>query len=122
MPPDPQIIALAPIPERGGNPQVADQQLEGIPGNTTPDRSTAPILPCPWCGALVERIERGGHIRRFCPNTNHRSSYNSAMRKVALWYAELISTPGALQHWQDKACTLRQRATPASRVSGCPEK
>ena len=86
--------------------------------------SERPVLPCPWCGVPVERVERGGHVRRFCPSTNHRSLYNSAMRRVALWYAELITTPGALQKWQGtKACTLsqcRRGATPPSQVSGHP--
>ena len=77
--------------------------------------------PCPWCGASVERVERGGHVRRFCQNSNHRSLYNSAMRQAALLYADLITRPGALQEWQDKACTLPGRATRPCQVFGGPE-
>lgn len=92
---------------------------------TDSNSSDAPVLPCPWCGAPVERLERGGYVRRFCPGTNHRNLYNSAMRGVALWYAELITTPGALQHWQEtKACTpsqRRQRANLSPQVSLGPE-
>ena len=43
------------------------------------------------------------------------------MRQAALWYADLITRPGALKNWQDKACTLPGRATQPYQVFGCPE-
>ena len=89
------------------------------------NHSHAPEAPCPWCGKAVQRVARGGHVRRFCQSTNHRNLYNSALRRVALSYANLITTPGALQEWEGtKACTLvqrLQRAPSPSQVSLHPE-
>ena len=76
---------------------------------------------CPWCDALVTIAKVGGHNRRFCPGTNHRNLYNSAIRRLALWYADLITIPGALQKWDSSSCTTPGRATSPSGVPWHPK-
>ena len=65
---------------------------------TQPVSYEAPTLPCPWCGLLVERIERGGYVREYCCKA-HKTAYNNALSKLTILTAHLIRTPGALQAW-----------------------
>ena len=65
---------------------------------TQPVSYEALTLPCPWCGQLVERIERGGYVREFCCRA-HKTAYNNALSKLSLFTARLMRTPGALQAW-----------------------
>ena len=76
-------------------------------GAAAPENPHPPaMVPCPWCGAPVERITVAAHTRRFCPNTNHRNLYNSAIRRLAISQADLITVPGALQKWDSASCTI----------------
>lgn len=84
--------------ERSGTRQVADLQLEGIPDDVAQGVSAAPVSPCPWCGANVMRIERGGHVKEFCSKA-HKNAYNAALTKLAIFSARLMRTPGELKTW-----------------------
>ena len=80
----------------GGNRQVADLRIEGIPGKTTPDQSTAPILPCPWCSAPVEQKKFGKHTRTFC-DKDCKNAYNNALGWLGRFIGRCATEPGLLQ-------------------------
>ena len=68
-------------------------------GAAAPDNSDVPtVTSCPWCGAPVVRIQRGGYVKEFCSKA-HKTDYKNALSKLSIIYARMLRTPGALQAW-----------------------
>ena len=103
--------------ERSGNRQVADLRLEDIPAKATQEQP-APMLPCPWCGAPVVRIKRGGYVKEFCSKA-HKTDYKNALSKLSVAHARILRTPGALKTWSLYGGTPWRGA---NSVSEAPEK
>ncbi len=90
-------------------------QKESGTNVVSPAHSNSPaaqVLPCPWCGAPVARIKRGGYVREFCSKA-HKTDYNNALSKLSIVYARLLRTPGALKKWSVRGVNPWQDANSA---------
>ena len=69
------LHALRPVTAKKGN------------GAAAPVNSHEPAAgPCPWCGAPVVRIKRGGYVKEFCSKA-HKTDYKNALSKLSVIYA-----------------------------------
>lgn len=68
------------------------------PKRTDADPAEIAELPCPWCGAMVRRVEQGGNVREFCTR-KHKTLFNTALTAATIEHARLLRTPRALKTW-----------------------
>ena len=87
-----------------------------------------PVLPCPWCGAPVERKVYGVHTKIFC-DPDCKNAFNNGLA----WFGKLLgrcaNEPGLLRatieclaKGDSPSLTTPERATPPSKVCAGPER